>query len=779
MCTTTKILKRKIFNQLGIFISAVFIVVLSVLFFVAVQTVYIDFEKAGREYFDENNLNDIEFSGIYNATDVRNLNKIKGVNKVETKYKFQGRVENYKTDAVIYGIKNQDDRIDMPYVYEGKTNLSGNEIALNHKYAKEYNLKIGDTLSIEIKGKIKDFSIASIVSYPNYVFLFKDGVTYVSKPNELAVIEVNEDYFKNDIPFYNSIYLTYDGSRSVSDTEKDVLKKIERKTFYFINRNQSPNYANYKQTLLQINAFSYICPIILLIMAALLLYVIQRRNVSVERKQIGIMKALGLNDYSIIFMYMRYSFIVVFLGVISSYIILQFLFPPVFGALKLLFDIPKFTHHTYPRLWVISFLIIIIISSLSNFMAAISILKLNPVQSMRGQSPKSGKKLFFENIKSWSKLSFNTRYSVKNSFRGKTRYFASVWGMFVAVAMTIFAQGFNNSFSYFIDNLYTVFAKYDASVLIAPMSAGKKIKFIESEYEGKKIITHTDQASVYQARISGNKKEKNVQIDNPALIYENLFTSLNIPYDKDYDKGVMISKSLAKRLGVQKGDYIEIEIFMFGKISKSEVMINEIVEQPGMFFVYMERDFAKRVFDAPDTYNTLYLRSDNTEALKKLLDDNNDNILSYNLKQTEMSSSKEQMATISLLVKILILVAFLLGAVSLYGVGIVTLATRKYEFTLLKVMGYSTAEIMLASIKETVSQIILAILLGVFAGWAILHLIKNSFSSDFIDFIPHVYDISYIYAVLLLLVTVIFVSFISSKFISKLDMVEGLKEREE
>ncbi|WP_297286670.1 hypothetical protein, partial [uncultured Brachyspira sp.] len=59
----TKLLFRKISKQLAIFISAIFIVTLAVLFFVAVKTVYRDFKLTAEEYFDKNNLDDLVLFG--------------------------------------------------------------------------------------------------------------------------------------------------------------------------------------------------------------------------------------------------------------------------------------------------------------------------------------------------------------------------------------------------------------------------------------------------------------------------------------------------------------------------------------------------------------------------------------------------------------------------------------------------------------------------------------------------------------------------------------------
>ena len=50
----TKLLLRKINKQLAIFISAVFITALAVLFFVAVKTLYRDFKLSAENYFENN-----------------------------------------------------------------------------------------------------------------------------------------------------------------------------------------------------------------------------------------------------------------------------------------------------------------------------------------------------------------------------------------------------------------------------------------------------------------------------------------------------------------------------------------------------------------------------------------------------------------------------------------------------------------------------------------------------------------------------------------------------
>ena len=80
-------------------------------------------------------------------------------------------------DAIIYGTDDKYTRINKPYVYKGKYILDTNEIAINKNFADAHSLKIGDKIelnfSINNESKTESFIIASLVSYPNYVFLLK------------------------------------------------------------------------------------------------------------------------------------------------------------------------------------------------------------------------------------------------------------------------------------------------------------------------------------------------------------------------------------------------------------------------------------------------------------------------------------------------------------------------------------------------------------------------------------------------------------------------------
>ena len=280
-------------------------------------------------------------------------------------------------------------------------------------------------------------------------------------------------------------------------------------------------------------------------------------------------------------------------------------------------------------------------------------------------------------------------------------------------------------------------------------------------------------SGIYQSRIYPAFKSDSENLYIPTLIYKDNFSSLDIPENENPEETIMLPKYLADKLNIKENDYIGIELYTLGNSVSRIVKCGKFVEQQGMFFVYMDKKFAEEEFDISDDYNNIFFtKKENVsdEDIKEILDDSED-ISYYSFVNDEYTANKNQIATIYLLVQILIFIAFLLGATSLYGVGVITLATRRYEFTLLKVMGYTTKEIMIASLKETITQIIIAIPTGIAAGYGILYLVKKPFSSKLFSFVPHIYDESYIYAILLLITAIFLVSIMSAHYVNKLDMV--------
>ena len=95
------------------------------------------------------------------------------------------------------------------------------------------------------------------------------------------------------------------------------------------------------------------------------------------------------------------------------------------------------------------------------------------------------------------------------------------------------------------------------------------------------------------------------------------------------------------------------------------------------------------------------------------------------------------------------------------------------------VMGYPRKSILAAHIKETAVQIFIAIPLGFLLGSLLLEIIKEEFSNNSFVISPAVYPQSYLVSALAVIVVTALMALVTSRHIDKLDIVEGLKARDD
>lgn len=149
------------------------------------------------------------------------------------------------------------------------------------------------------------------------------------------------------------------------------------------------------------------------------------------------------------------------------------------------------------------------------------------------------------------------------------------------------------------------------------------------------------------------------------------------------------------------------------------------------------------------------------------------------LRLEDAKSLKNMMMIFDPFIYSLIFFAMVLGVAVLFAIMTINIASREYEFVLLRVMGYSPLQIIVAYIKELLIQIIIALPLGIVLGNLMLMGIGDAFSTDAFEMIGRIYPTSYLYSFLLLISVMVIVTFFAFRKINKLDLVAGLKEREE
>ncbi len=667
--------------------------------------------------------------------------------------------------------------INKTYIYEGRQIENDSECLLLKKYADVHGLKMGDNIDINIQNKVHNFKITGLIASPEYVYLARSESVPMADPHHFGVMYISESFFKNSLAGeYNQINVMFDSEADNTEAARRIKETLKpKKILYDIFKSGQTSYKMYKEDLKQIDSFTYIFPVVFFFIGAMMIYVMQKRNIVKERKQIGIFKAMGLSDMEVLILYTKYAVIIAFLGSIGGCLLSVTLGDYILNIFGEMLEIPELVFALHLDLWVIAFVLALTVCVFSNFIGIKTVLKISPAEAMHAEKPKSGRKIFLENIKPlWNSFSFNTRYSLKTSLRNKGRFFTVVFGMTAAVALTVFALGFNDSFSYMINNHYDKFTKYDLSVNIQTVPLEKDIDIVSLPGVEKYA-----KATILPAKLEiGGKK-----LDYPLLITETDFDMLDLKNNKGEmihpQDGIVLPEYVANKLDVAKGDKVKISS-PGGSFNDVEVFVSDMSIQASGFYIYTDYRFVEKEFDIEKMiYNTVFIRAhgDIKELTQRINDSKS--VISTTSKEQDKNIQIKLLDTISFMIQILIAFAVVLGIAVLYAVGIINLTARSYEFIVLKVMGYSTKDIMFAYLKEIFLQIIISIPFGFLSGNLILLGIQDEFSNDSFALTPHIYTESYLLAALLLIVISAVVMLLSIGFINRLDIVEGLKAREE
>ncbi|MDR0325495.1 MAG: FtsX-like permease family protein, partial [Oscillospiraceae bacterium] len=504
----------------------------------------------------------------------------------------------------------------------------------------------------------------------------------------------------------------------------------------------------------EISSFAFIFPLVFAVLIAVVIYVMLSRTIQKDRRQIGTMKALGATDGKIIGIYLSQFCFAALIGALIGCFAAIYICDVIIGIFSAMFVVPTLSFALYPGLWLAAILVSVLLCALSGLIALTSILPLLPAHAMRPRKPKGGGRIFIERIGFlWKHFTFNSRYALKNSLRNKGRFFAVVLGMCGSCALLAFSLGFYDSIGNTQDKYFREFANYDviADVDVMPLTLDHPA-LEQMEESFKALLLPVD-----------------IQEGNYILaVVENGFDMVNIP-NEELQKGVIIPEYFATQWSVGVGDSIEINGY--------DAVVSAIVPQHLGLTLYTGFEYIAAITDEiPAIYNTIYGRSGDMATLTAYLKENGIDFATVDDDRTSFDSIMESM---SVLIWFMIACSVVLGFTVLYSVGLINLSAREYEYMFMGVMGYPHKSILMAHIKETVLQLIMAIPLGYILGNMLLELIKGEFSGSSFVISAVILPQSYAVSALSVIGITALMAGVTSRHIGKLDIVEGLKAQDD
>ena len=576
---------------------------------------------------------------------------------------------------------------------------------------------------------------------------------------------------------YNANYAEFQdeiakGMQEIADAEAEIAN-LEKPEWYLFNREDNSGYTTFLESATKIDSIAAVFPLFFIAVAFLMCLNTMTRMIEEERTEIGIFTSLGISNFQIIFSYIFYVLIATIIGLLIGLSIGYTVVPHVlYNVYTQAYVIPGLKTYVNIPICISIIEVCVITMSLVTFIAVTAKFKNSPANLLRPASPKSGRKVLLEKINFlWKRISFSWKVTIRNLFRYKKRIIMTLIGISGCTALLLTGFGIKDSISEIVEIQYGEIEKYDALAVLDNPVTEESSEI--NEFLNQNSISNPLYAHMETLTFAANNK--NIDVYSLAFATNSIDKYFNLK-DLDgnnlelNDEGAIITEKMAKILNVNIGDTItlrdnnnEIYVIKISGISKN--YINN--------YVYMNTNYYNLVF-GDISYNTIIANIGNK----------GDTLMSSdyfsNIQYTEdnMSMLQDIFDSMNNIVFLIIGFSSVLAITVLYNLTTINISERVREIATLKVLGFNDKEISMYVYRETIILTIFGIIIGLLLGIGLNAFVLTVAETDEIIFAKEIHYLSYILAIVIMIIFTIVVQIITNYILKKINMIDSLKSVE-
>lgn len=765
----------------GAFFSVFLLAALAMALFCTFEGHVLSQKVARENYHKECNLSDVWMYGEGFSDDeldtVRNLDFVKDA---QLRMSVTGSAPDCDGAQVDLYLEREN-LVDTPYYISGEpfdpTDTDG--IWLANAFARLRNIKVGDDFTIEYNGITFTREVKGLVESAEYEFREADGDADVYLEN-IAIVYMSYDAFPirdyinhmvdkisdeklaKIMPYTQMIIVTTDGGGLAH--EEALAESIDHDYSAIVDRKSIPGLARLDSELEQHQSFSYLFVIIFVGIAILVIATSMGRMVEQQRTQIGTMNALGLKRHKIMRHYISFSLVVSVVGVVLGLLVgTLWGSPAVIGMFANWYVVPGL-HSVFHPMYLIIATGIVAVCVLASYISCRKLLRIKPAEALRPAAPKKGKKCIFERLPFWKKLSFTSQYNLRDISRAKLRSFMCVIGTAVGMLLMIYAVGCNELLGSMIEINFNRVTVGEYQIKFSEDAKTETVDDMAEELDGEMVMMNQVEVAKEKNAPSDKKKKETVTVLEGKNLYNIL--DLNNQVKKLTPGTIGISRKLAADLDVKEGDTIYWHLYTKNTWYEAKVgTIYRSLESQGI--AYLREDYEKTGAE----YTPSFLMTDDKAAKDKA---DLDYVTGVNSKSEMQAAYESSMEIMNMMVGMMAVFSILMIVVVLYNSGVLSFHERVKEFATLKVLGLRSSKIRRILSMQNLWLSIIGIIIGAPLGNVSLNAMINTNGENF-DYNLMLAPVDYVIAGIFVMIISMLVSFMFSKRIRKLDMVETLK----
>lgn len=782
---------RDIRQNLSQFITILLMVFIGVMAYSGIESYMEGMKQTANNFYTEYNLQDLNVMGLLSNENLETIKQMDNVKNAESKLTINTVLEN-DNDTTLSMNFIESNEISKFYIVEGKEfDVNTKGIWLDNFFAQESNLKIGDTLKVKYDGYVFDEEIAGFINVPDHIYDVKDesqlypdhktfGFAYASinelegymkkqVMNEMNIADSEmfdkyvPDFNYKDYIKYNYIMVDVNDKDNLDEVKNNIEEKIEN--VVLMNIEDTASYSQYQGEIEEGETYIGVFSGLFLFIALLSVVTTMTRVVQKQKVQIGTLKALGFKKHKIILHYMSYGFWISLIASIFGLLAGRYFIGNIFIGLEMsFFEIPNGAPIIRGDSYIVAILVTLCVSFVT-YLTTRKILREKTADTLRNEIPKvKSNSLNITTVGVFKKMSFNTKWNIRDMFRNKARTITGIVGVTACAMLIVCSLGMLNSMNYFIDLQFNRIFNFDYKLSLKSNINNDELKDLTDKYGD-----NTSESLYIEIKDKDGNRESNNIFITDSKDYVRFVDNKDKFIELNNNDGIYVTYKLAETKGYKIGDEITWHISGDNTYYTSKIVgFNKDPQNQNMTITraYLE---SLGIEYKPDS---LYTNADlsNTKEISNV-----EVISNIDSLKEGMNNMLETMKTMIILI---IFIAVILGVVIIYNLGILSYTEKQYQFATLKVLGFKDKQIKKIFIKQNNIIAIISIILGLPAGFYLTDWLFKTAIKDSYDFGAHINIETYVIAAVGTFIISYVVSRILARKIKKIDMVTSLKGNE-
>ncbi|OGP77872.1 MAG: ABC transporter permease [Deltaproteobacteria bacterium RBG_16_66_15] len=654
------------------------------------------------------------------------------------------------------------------------------EVVASEALAQAHRLRPGDRIGAVIHGKRKALRLVGIGLSPEHVYEVGPGAVFPD-PKRYGVLWMGRKALAAGYGMegaFNDLCATLAPGAS----RQDAIDRLDALLSPYgglgaYARDDQVSHRYLTEEFRQLGTLAEIFPVIFLGVAAFLLNVVVGRLVSLQRDQVGILKAFGYPNAAIGMHYVKLIVLIVLVGVAGGIGVGAWLGRGMTRMYMAFYRFPYLHYELRASVAATAALVSVASAVVGALQAVRKAARMTPAEAMRPEPPGRFRVTLVERLGLRRILSQPARMIARNVARRPVKSALSMLGIGFACAILMLGNVQEDAVGFMVDTQFRLAQREDMTVVFVEPASARAL----SELRSLPGVRHGEPYRTVPARLRFGHRSYRTAVQgfprDGGVLHRVLDTRLQ-PVAMPRE-GILMTDYLAERLGLRTGDRVTVE-FLEGSRPIRDVPVAGLVGEYFGVNAYMDLYALNRLLGEGNAISGAFLSADREDrqgvydALKEM-----PGVAGTVVREDAIRSFYDSMGGTLLLFTFVI--TLLAGSVAfgvVYNSARIALSERSRELASLRVLGFTRGEISYILLGELGVLTLAAIPLGFLIAQGITAYIAERMKSDLYR-VPMVMEwSSYGFAAAVVIVAALLSGLLVRRRLDRLDLVAVLKTKE-